>query len=171
LENTVYIKTFLNCAALSVGLISSAGAMKIGEHFEIDVIAKLGEMSFPSPVLSFPKGNQMGPQDVFAQLSQLSEKMYDAALNTGNANYVYKQNNKAQFHQNIKIWLQNFAQFTFSDNEGYKSEALIMHRNKDCFWEDKNIVLKEFCALRTADPKTSAADDIILVARIKCFND
>lgn len=167
----MYIKNFFKWAALSLSLVSSVSAMKMGEHFEIDVVAKLGEMSFPSAVLSFPKGNHMGPQDVFAQLSQLSEKMYDAALNTGKANYAYKQNNKAQFHQNIKIWIGHFAQFTFSDNEGYESGGLRMHRNIDFFWEKKNIALKEFCVFQTADLEKRNPDDIILVARIKCYND
>jgi hypothetical protein len=62
------IRTVLTYTAMALGFVSnSVDAMKMREHFVLDVVAVLGngsQFKTYSKELEFPKGNQMGPDAV-----------------------------------------------------------------------------------------------------------
>jgi hypothetical protein len=112
----MYIKTFLNCAALSLGLISSVGAMKYGSPFQLKVEAFVNQMAFPGMDVQFPAGNHMAEQDLHQQIYNSSKKAYGDALKTGLVHSFYTK--EGCFDELFHNAIEYFPKFLFYQGKG-----------------------------------------------------
>lgn len=182
------IKKIVAYAAMALGLLnSSADAMKMGEHFVLDVVGILGNQAYKvnSKELEFPKGNQMGPDQIAQCLSQLGEEVYEGLLKSGIPNKIfsdfdYRQHkefssktNRYQYNATFQPWLDYFAKgFVFTDQETFEANGVRLSRSYDMMWEQKGRMMKEYCSLKTiVDLAQNGANDIALLARVRVLKD
>ena len=182
------IKEIVTYAALALGLVSSsADAMKMGEHFVLDVVGILGNQAYKvnSKELEFPKGNQMGPEQIAQCLSQLGEEVYEGLLKTGIPHKIYSdfdyrgykefqsKANRYQYNTTFQPWLDYFAKgFVFTDQGSFEPNGVSLGRNYDLMAAQKGVMMKEFCTLQTiVDLAQNGANDIALLARVRVLKD